>query len=228
MNCDFMSLDDEKVRNADCQLAILDERLAALERIKPAPSLLNGLWVSISLLKSSRRAYRHLRAGWQVDSSCVAWGCRNLLELSIFAKYVVRSPSDLKRFIGDVVIDTDQSAKALIQLVDKTVPASTSVEAEKQALQTSIDTLRSKSRFDGNDYLSAKKLAKEMNIDDKVHDIYKLCSKLIHPTAQSILLIDKEDQHERDALFVCGANYLIDLMNDMVPFMELLHKEGHQ
>lgn len=223
-----MSLDDEKVRNADHQLAILEEWLAVMESIESAPSLRNGLWVSISLLKSSRRAYHHLRAGWQVDSSCVAWGCRNLLELSIFAKYVVRSPLNLKRFIDDAVVDSAQSVDALLRLVQRLVPSSTCLDEAEQALVVNIDTLRLKSGFNGNDYLQATRLAKDMNIDDKIHDIYKICSKLIHPTAQSILLIHMEDQHERDSLFLYGANYLIDLMNDMVPFMEVLQKEGCQ
>jgi hypothetical protein len=228
MNNDFLSLDDEKVRNADRHLAILEEWLAAMESIESTPSLRNGLWVSTSLLRSSRCAYHHLRAGWQVNSSCVAWGCRNLLELSIFAKYVVRSPLNLNRFIDDAKVDSCQSADALLRLAQNTGPASTFPDEAEQALVVKIDALRSKSGFNGSDYLRATRLARDMNMDDKIHDIYKICSKLIHPTAQSILLIHMEDQHERDALFVCGANYLIDLMNDMFPFMELLQQESCQ
>src|ERR1700733_5144385 len=47
-------------------------------------------WLTTSLLKSSYRAFTHLRKGWAKDTPYSAWTCRNLLELRIITKHVIQ------------------------------------------------------------------------------------------------------------------------------------------
>ena len=92
--------------------------------------------------------------------------------------------------------------------------------------QKAVKALNDKLKFEGKSYLSATDLAKKMSFGEEFGALHTICSKLVHPTAQSILSIDLEDQHQRDALFILGGGYLIDLMNDLAPFMQLLKMAG--
>ena len=227
MSDDHLRSDDPRVLRSERGFIDLDKWLSLLEELQQDPKVRFDAWLVACLLKSGRRAYVHLRGGWQTDSSYVAWGCRNLLELRVFARYVARSPADRKRFTDDMTVDTSQSAKAIIAMAEREVPGASSSDEEIVLLLQTTQRLKSASGFDGNKYLSIAELAKEMKLDEEL-SIHKVCSKLVHPSAQSILLIDHELQAERDALFLYGGRYLIDLMYDLIPFIETLQHESQQ
>ena len=212
------------MKNIEEQVVILEEWLSAIEQSATAES--NDKWLVISLLKSAQRTYKHLRNGWPSDSTYTAWACRNLLELRIFTKYVTRSLTDRKRFMADLTVDSSDSAAALIKLTYSVVPKSNLEDEDISSLSKAVKALNDKLKFEGKSYLSATDLAKKMGFGEEFSALHKICSKLVHPTAQSILSIDLEDQHQRDALFILGGGYLIDLMNDLVPFIQLLNITG--
>jgi len=58
-----------------------------------------------ALLNSTLREYRHLKIGLEKYTGLLAWACRNLLELYIFAQYVLISEENARRFVGDRLID---------------------------------------------------------------------------------------------------------------------------
>jgi hypothetical protein len=223
MAIDPLTPDDQRLRDAAYQIAILDSWVRAMGALPDSPETLYGKWVALSLMMSSRRDYFHMRRGWRVDTSHIAWGCRNLLELSVFAKYVAQSHTNLVRFVEDAGVDELHAATALLKLVED-APTSEADEKAKQALLANVAAMRSASSFQGKQYLQVMNIAHELGFEDKLFAVHKLCSKQIHPTAQSILQVDREQQDERDAYLIFGINYLIGIMSDLIPMMIQLRK----
>jgi hypothetical protein len=213
----LLSPGDPRIGVAEENVVILEEWLSNLEQLSPAS---NESWLIISLLKSARRAYQHLRNGWQCDSTYTAWACRNLLELRIFAKYIAVSPENLKRFVCDLIVDSEEKSVALKKLALRFSPElSLDYDDPNPEIHRSM---RDKLSFQGSNYLSAMHLASQLGLEEDFNFMYKMCSKLVHPTAQSVLSIDSEDQNERDVHLLYGCNYLTDLVNDVIPMAQAL------
>ena len=102
--------------------------------------------VALSLVKSSRLAHYHMCRSWRRDTTDIAWACRNLLELSVFAKYVAQSPANLMRFVEDAGAGESHTATALLKLVEN-APTSEAGEKAKQALLATVAVMRSASSF---------------------------------------------------------------------------------
>jgi hypothetical protein len=212
-----LSPDDQRIMVAEDNLVILEEWLSHVERLAPE---CNDSWLLVSLLKSTLRVYNHLRNGWQSDSTYTAWACRNLLELRIFAKFITISSDNRKRFMGDLIVDCEQKTKALTKLAFLVTPElSTDYDDPHPEI---IQNMRNKLDFQGKDYLSPMNLAKQLGLEDDFQLMHKLCSKQVHPTAQSILSIGLESQHERDVHLLYGCKYLTDLVNDIIPLAKEL------
>lgn len=217
MNESTLSVDDPRVKAADMQLVVLDDWLDVLVSLRSKHAFQQDVWLANSFLKSLRRGYLHMRKGWQTDSSYAAWGCRSLLELSVFAEYVTTSSDNKRRFIQDFAIDNDQSTGALIAIANS-LPLS---EYDVQGARKAADALKAAMGVTVEKYLQTSDLAKDMGRERDV-SISKLCSKLIHPTAQSILGCGMEISGERDTLFLLGARYFIEAMGELAPFIEKL------
>jgi hypothetical protein len=214
---DYLSTDDRRITTAEENVRILQEWISHLEQFA---SESNESWLLVSLLKSTLRAYHHLRNGWKSDSTYTAWACRNLLELRIFAKYIAASSDNGKRFMSDLVVDGEQKSDALKNLAFSVTPELRSEYDDPHP--KILQAMRTKLQFQGSNYLSATSLVKELGLEEDFGFMHKLCSKLVHPTAQSILSIDLEDQHERDVHLLYGCNYLSDLVNDLIPLAQQL------
>jgi len=224
MSDDKLSLDDPRLKTAEENALALEVCLSHIERSAPVS---NDKWLVTSLLKSTRRAYGHLRNGWPNDSTYTAWACRNLLELRVFTKYIVRSSDDRKRFISHLVLDFEQSTEAQKKLTAQVAPE-LSLD-DNDSLLGELRTIKQNLGFVENRYLSAADLAKELNLEEEFGVMNKICSKLVHPTALSILLIDLAPQTKRDVLLLHGCAYLEKLLRDILPFAETLAPPGvHQ
>src|ERR1019366_6865858 len=152
MSIDPLTFDNQRIRDAERQIAILDSWVGAMGALPEIPATLYGRWVSLSLMKSSRHAYFHMWRGWRTDTARTAWGCRSLLELSVFARYIVQSPANLRRFVEDAGVDETHTASALMKLVEG-APSSESSESAKRALLANVASMRSHSSFQGKQYL---------------------------------------------------------------------------
>ena len=195
----------------------LDRRISFIERNAPYSC---EKWLVVSLLLASRRAYAHLRKGWPVESAYTAWACRNLLELRIFVKYIVLSSENRKRFMYDFLIDSKQTTEMQKRLAGQVAP-NLSLEQYDFLLQ-SLASKRDDLNFTENKYLKPSELATSLGLSDEFDVMNKLCSKLVHPTVQSILSTDVDAQPERDLLFLKGRDYLADLMREITPFAQSL------
>jgi hypothetical protein len=219
--------DDWRVRNIEEQAPRLDLSIAHLEANIDDSQEGRDLWMISCLIKAARLAYTHLRSGWLTDSSHVAWACRNLLEIRIFSKYVSLSPENRKRFINDMTVDAVQTNDAMIRMMELVRPGCPESQGEIAKLVLTSEALQQESGYNGTSFLSPTKLAKEMGLDLEL-SVHKFCSKLIHPTAQSILLVDAQNELERRAMFIFGGKYLFDLMDDLVPLSERLLEQKNR
>ena len=149
----------------------------------------------------------------------MGWACRNLIELRFVANYVVKSPENRRRFIDDGVIDSEESTAALAALMDAHEPGSATKDQELSEIGNLDNLLRREASFAGKKYLAPMRLDVDFS-SNALLAMHKLCSKLVHPTAQSILI--SECQHERDGLFLCGASCFIRLVDELVAFVKTL------
>ncbi len=216
----LLNFDDFRVRNVEKLFAALDGWLLVLNELKQRSPDDHDVWIAESFIVSSQRAYTHLRRGWRTDSTYVAWACRNILELRIFVRFVIVSPANRKRFIDDGVIDSEESTKAMSRLIQCIDPGST--DEDVASSRRADQLLREASKFEGKKYLNAMSLVGQLELGDDLHAVHKLCSKLVHPTAQSVMLVHHELQCERDTIFLFGSHYLFDLMDDLAPWIETL------
>jgi hypothetical protein len=217
MSNDTLSFDDPRVKVAEDNACVLKALIYSVERHAPnSPEK----WLVLSLLMASRRAFAHLRKGWPVESAYTAWACRNLLELRIFAKYIVLSPENQKRFMYDFLIDSEQTTVMQKRLAGQVSP---SLNLEQyDILMQNLASKKAELGFAECNYLKPAKLAKQMGLCEEFEVMNKLCSKLVHPTVQSILSADVDAQPERDLLFLKGRDYLADLMREITPFAQSL------
>src|SRR5271154_4934068 len=90
------------------ELELADQAFAEIDAYLSAPW--NGsedytLDVAHNLLIAVLKQYRILRFGYQRDTALEACACRNLLELDVCVRYVLKSESNARRFAGDVTLD---------------------------------------------------------------------------------------------------------------------------
>jgi hypothetical protein len=129
------------------------------------------------------------------------------LELNIFTQYSLASEANARRFIGDRLIDgigIFQSFKewqlsltpgVATQELDETLR-----KAQEQMTMEGITAAR---------YLSTRDLAITLGMADEYVCMNKVCSKLVHPTAWSVLAMSDEGELGllREILFNTGTRY---------------------
>ena len=214
--------EDPRIKIAEENFIGLGRWLSTLEQLSEST---NDQLIAKALLKSAHRAYAHLRIGANSDLTYCAWACRNLLELHIFTRYLIRSVVERKRFIDHFYIDYEQQAKAqekyIVQL-DRAIGLDANTDTEMQVFQSFLNTIqvhKTRREIKENKYLATIEIAKEVRLEEEFASMNKVCSKLVHPTALSILAIAfPEHQIPRDALLLSGAGYLKKLLDDILPF----------
>jgi hypothetical protein len=203
-----MSEPNVRVQNGD-DLAV---RILALgDSLRPV-DIENGYFCQIvtELLDASLTNYRQLRQGY-VDNNypLLAWACRNLLELTIFLKYVLLSEANARRFGDDRLIDGVEIFTALKELELHYDPTTTTVP-----LDDAISQMRSRMATENvteSGHLAVGRLADQVGMGQEFRTMNRVSSKLVHPTAWSILAVNSETNSFPDAkeiLFLSGVGYM--------------------
>jgi hypothetical protein len=211
----------EEIELVDQQFAQIDAYLHSPWDGRDVPVLDLAHTLLISILKE----YQHLKSGYEKDTSLEAWACRNLLELDVYVKYVLASEANAKRFIGHIAIDgieIFESMKEWMQQVDPTV--------DNSGLNENLRLLRERKDSEGTKdtrFLDVRQLAEEVGMDIDYKHTFKLCSKLIHPTAWSVLSMSDEGEYAayRVMLFHSGARYGLEGFYTIREYAESLAKE---
>jgi len=170
------------------------------------------------LLDAILREYDSLRIGMDKDSTLlVAWGCRNSLELNVFTKYVLQSSANARNFADDVWIDTIDVFSSFREWLRFHSPTS-----QSPGLDQTIANLQSQKANNGitrNTYLRVGDLAKTVGFEEEYKRMHKATSKLVHPTAFSVL--GNPDEREnlgaelRQNFFLTGIRYGLDAFTEI-------------
>jgi hypothetical protein len=166
--------------------------------------------VAHNLLSSILKQYKHLKVGYETDTALEAWACRNLLELDVYIRYVLMSEANAKRFIGHVTIDGIELFESMKEWMKHVSPTT-----ETPELDETLRLARARKVSEGitdKKFLDVRQLAEEVGMKPDYTHTFKLCSKLVHPTAWSVLSMNDEGEYAafRPILFHSGVRYGID------------------
>jgi Family of unknown function (DUF5677) len=173
--------------------------------------------------------YAALRQAFDDDChEVLAWSCRNLLELDIFTKYVLLSKANADEFAAHRLIDGLEIAERLREF-----ELSTNASLAVSAFEPTIGQFNSTMAAAGivrSPYLSAKRLAKAVNMEDVYEAMNKVCSKMVHPTAWAILTEDvgsRRFPEARQIFYGSGSEYTMEIyisIKDHIHQFGLRHK----
>jgi hypothetical protein len=133
---------------------------------------------------------RYLAIGYRDSPLLLAWACRNLLELVVITRYCLMSPQNSLDFMDDIWIDSTeftQSFKKLLQHVKggRQTPALDEFIRQGHAQKTKAGITRKK-------HLNVRDLAKAVGMEVHYQTMNEMTSKLVHPTALSLLVFEQE------------------------------------
>lgn len=157
------------------------------------------------------REYDNLRIGMDKGSTVlVAWGCRKGLELNVFTKYVLQSSANAESFSDDLWIDSLDVFTSFREWLRFHSPTS-----QAPGLDQTIANLQSqKAKIAPTTYLRVSDLADTVGFEEEYKRMHKATSKLVHPTAFSVL--GNPDEREslgaelRQNFFMTGIRYGLD------------------
>lgn len=171
-----------------------------------------------------RSNFRHLciAAETAFDVEYLSWSARNLFELSIWAQYVTASEGNAQRFRHDEIVDFAEWQIAAVNLARKYDPTHDALGT----LDTQGEWLREKRNENeiepDRKHLNIGVVAKEMGMAGLFYGINGFLSKLVHPTALSILLdVDRvREQKLREGVLGVGIGGAEDALRQIVGFCE--------
>jgi hypothetical protein len=200
----------------DAELKLIDENIETIREFGLGLQLREPeeMWFAnliTAILNAMLREYNHLKIGLRKETGLLAWACRNLLELYIFTRYVLISEENARRFIGDRLVDGIQIFESF-----KTWHLIIDTEADTSPEEQTVRLAREQLLVEGmteEKFLATRKLAKLVGLEDEYAHFNKVCSKLVHPTAWSVLAMRDEGElaNMRPILFMTGARYASDI-----------------
>jgi hypothetical protein len=130
-----------------------------------------------------------LRSYYAEDQPGTAAACRNLLELSIFTKFVLKSRIHLFEFAADRLIDGLQLAKGLRTLEEQLTPGieSSTITTAIRAFEAQLST----ENIYRTKYLKMDEVANAVGMKSQYQNLNQVCSKFVHPTSWSLLTADR-------------------------------------
>ncbi len=169
----------------------------------------------ICLLNALLREYRSLRVGFTKSTPLLAWACRNMLELNIYTKYILLKGSNAKDFVDDMWIDAVEifsSFRTWMRFHNRggTTPELDQTIANFQAEKAKQGIARTK-------YLRAQDMAAAVSFSEEYQHMSKVASKLVHPTAFSVLTPFDEGELEqlKPIFFNNGVRFGVEAFADI-------------
>ena len=139
----------------------------------------------ICLISALVREYRSLTVGSKKSTPLLAWACRNMLELNIYTKYVLLKGSNAKDFVADRWIDAIEIFESFRNWVRFHDPGTLTPGIDETI--TNFKTEKAKQGITRTGYLRMDKMASAVNFSEEYRHLNKVTSKLVHPTAFSVL-----------------------------------------
>lgn len=146
--------------------------------------------VLTALATSARINVVSLLRSYYIDAQDgTASACRNLLELGIFTKYVLKSRDNLLEFAADRLIDGLQLAEGLKAIDQQLNPGTTSSIADQAIAAFSAQILSE--NISRKKYLRTEDIAEVVGMKSEYASLNRVCSKFVHPTSWSLLTLDR-------------------------------------
>jgi len=169
--------------------------------------------IVFELIDSTFSNYDQLKIGYNTGNDhLLAWACRNMLELIVFTKYVLASEANARRFAQDRLIDGCDIITSLRELELHLDPKS-----DTALLDDALKRMQTQMNLEGvtaKRFLSTRSIASTVGMKEDFDCMNRVCSKLVHPTAWSILAVNKGENaftQARSILFQAGAMYGCDV-----------------
>jgi hypothetical protein len=184
------------------------------ESLKPIDKQTTWFWqILFELIDSAMTNYNQLRKAYDADDApLLAWACRNLLELVVFTKYVLISEADARRFASDRLIDGCDIIRCL-----KTLELHINPQSDTTLLDDALTRMQAQMAAEAvtaSRYLATSALADKVGMKTEFDCMNRVCSKLVHPTAWSIISVNKGENafsQSRPILFTSGVQYGCEL-----------------
>jgi hypothetical protein len=144
-----------------------------------------------------------------------AWATRNLLELQVWGRYVLRSMEDARRFYEDAICDVD----TLLKSFEKS--SGLAADDAKQAIQRSREMLNPdtwdllEQVTQEDTYLSVAKIAQDLGDGAGFGVLNRFLSKLVHPT--SFYLQSRLNKYTTENWFAALFDVAAGLMDAALP-----------
>jgi len=143
------------------------------------------------LSRTEEQLDRLLLAHSEGSLAMMAYATRNLLELNIWTAYVLASNDNTKRFAQDWLLDGIGLLEGLEgwhvsyggKAEDLTSTSATLAELKKNRSEWGLDNAK---------YLSVSKVGHELGYGNEYDNLFKVYSKLVHPTSWSVLGVEKK------------------------------------
>jgi hypothetical protein len=191
-------------------------RLLAFENSLRPVDEPNGYFCQIvtELIDASLTNYRQMRVA-HVDNNypLLAWACRNLLELTVFMKYVLISEANARRFGDDRLIDGVELFTALKELEMHYDPATPTIPLDNAIAQMRAQMAAENVTESG--HLAVSRLADQVGMAQEFKTMNRVSSKLVHPTAWSVLAVNAETNSfpgAKDILFLWGVGFMAQML----------------
>jgi len=169
--------------------------------------------IVFELIDATLSNYDQLKIGYNTKNShMLAWACRNLLELAVFMKFVLICEANARRFAENRLIDGCDIITSL-----KTLELHIDQKSDTTLLDDALARMQAKMAAEGvtaTKYLRTSSLAETVGMKEEYLSMNRVCSKLVHPTAWSILAVNRGDDafsQSRPILFQAGAQYGCEL-----------------
>jgi hypothetical protein len=174
--------------------------------------------VLVCLLDANLREYDNLIAGLDKSTMLVAWACRNMLELNIFTKYTLAKGSYARDFTDDMFIDAVDIFSSFREWLLFHNPAARLTELD--GTLAALKGGKAGQNIVRASYLRVSKIAEIVKFSDEYRTMSKATSKLVHPTAFSVLGKPDEDKELRRNFFLAAIRYGLDAFHEVQDHVE--------
>jgi hypothetical protein len=142
--------------------------------------------VEALLSRTDEQLDRLLSALNDLSLAMMAYATRNLLELNIWTGYVLASNDNSKRFAQDWLL----GGIGLLEGLQGWYTSHGGSPAELTSTAATLSELRKQQSswgLENTNYLKVNQVAKELGHGDEYDNLFKVYSKLVHPTSWSVL-----------------------------------------
>ena len=174
----------------------------------------------MGLVLSMVKQQHYLTIGYQNSPLLLAWACRNLLELDVITQYCLMSPQNGLDFADDMWLDAIHIFESSRKWIQHTDPAKQTPELDQTIAKYHAE--KTKRGLTRNKYLAVKELAVAVGMQAEYRAMYRVTSKLVHPTAFSLLAFAEEGELKQlmPFMFHSGNSYALEVYKTVKPHVD--------